>query len=99
MSQTQEMVLVKILEKEYQVACPADEKRALIESARVLDEKMRDIKSTSSVVGVERIAVMAALNMAHDFLRESEKATVADKYLQRLSSKINDALNAQSKLI
>jgi len=60
-------VLVHLLDKEFRVACPADEKENLIRAARYLDDKMREIRS-SNVLGLERIAVMAALNLAHDLL-------------------------------
>lgn len=60
-------VLVHLLDKEFRVACPADEKENLIRAARYLDDKMREIRS-ANVLGLERIAVMAALNLAHDLL-------------------------------
>ena len=59
---------VKILEKEYQISCPADERKALIDSAEMLNLKMREIRDSGKVVGLDRIAVMAALNMANDLI-------------------------------
>ncbi|MEE4249261.1 MAG: cell division protein ZapA, partial [Alcanivoracaceae bacterium] len=53
-------VLVHLLDKEFRVACPAEEKENLVRAARYLDDKMREIRS-SNVLGLERIAVMAAL--------------------------------------
>ena len=61
-------VNVKILEKEYQIACPAEERKSLIDSAELLNGKMREIRDSGKVVGLDRIAVMAALNMANDLL-------------------------------
>ncbi len=61
-------VSVRILDKEYQIACPADQRTALLDSAEMLNEKMREIRDKSGVVGLDRIAVMAALNMANDLL-------------------------------
>jgi len=61
-------VNVKILEKEYQIACPAEERKALIDSAELLNGKMREIRDSGKVVGLDRIAVMAALNMANELL-------------------------------
>ncbi len=61
-------VNVKILEKEYQIACPAEGRKALIDSAELLNYKMREIRDSGKVVGLDRIAVMAALNMANDLL-------------------------------
>lgn len=62
-------VNIRILEKEYQISCPASERPALVESAELLNSKMRQIRDSGKVIGLDRIAVMAALNMANDLLR------------------------------
>ena len=62
-------VTVRILDKEYFVGCPPDERNDLLESAEYLNKKMREIRDTGKVVGADRIAVMAALNMANELLR------------------------------
>jgi cell division protein ZapA len=62
-------VNIKILDKEYQIACPPSERNALLSSAELLNSKMREIRDTGKVIGTDRIAVMAALNMANDLLR------------------------------
>ena len=64
-------VTVKILDKEYQVACPKDQEAELIVSANYLDSQMRAIRDSGKVVGLERIAVMAALNISYELLRAS----------------------------
>ena len=69
MSRTANTVSVTILDKEYQVACPEDQQAELLLSARHLDEQMRAIRSTGKVIGLERIAVMAALNISHELLQ------------------------------
>lgn len=61
-------VSVRILDKEYKVACPAEERTDLLDSAEVLNAKMLEIRDSGRVVGLDRIAVMAALNMANDLL-------------------------------
>ncbi len=66
-------VSIRILEKEYQVACPPDERSALLDSAELLNNKMREIRDGGRVVGLERIAVMAALNMANELLRSRDR--------------------------
>jgi cell division protein ZapA len=66
-------VTVRILEKEYQVACPPGERNALLDSAELLNARMREIRDTGKVVGLDRIAVMAALNMANELLRARTK--------------------------
>ena len=62
-------VSVHILDKEYQVACPEDQQAELIISARYLDKQMRTIRDTGKVIGLERIAVMAALNISLELLK------------------------------
>ena len=62
-------VTVRILEKEYFVSCPQEERADLLDSAEYLNKKMREIRDTGKIVGADRIAVMAALNMANELLR------------------------------
>lgn len=93
-----ETVFVKILDKEYQVACPREERQALVESAQLLDERMKAIRGTGAVIGLERIAVMAALNLSHELLQSknsnagsSSAANHSD--LLRLNEKLDRALS------
>ena len=85
-------VSVDILDKEYQVACPADEELALAQAARYLDQHMRDIRSTGRVIGLERVAIMAALNISHELLalKSGDSAIETSEEHERLS-----ALNSQ----
>lgn len=88
-------VHVKILDKDYQVACPPSEKEALLLAADELDKRMRKIKNSGAMVGVDRIAVMVALNLCHE-LHESQKQSstpVNDETVQRLSEKLALALS------
>lgn len=62
-------VSIRILEKEYHVACPAEDRRALMDSAEFLNKRMREIRDSGKVVGLDRIAVMAALNITNELLR------------------------------
>ena len=66
-------VTVHILDKEYCIACPADERANLESAARYLDGKMREIRSGGKVIGADRIAVMAALNITHDLLHKQQR--------------------------
>ena len=66
-----ETVIVKLLDKEYQVACPPGQQQALVRSANYLDNQMRNIRSTGKVIGLERIAVMAALNISNELVDSS----------------------------
>jgi len=90
-------VRVHILDKDYQVACPANERDALLESARYLDQQMRSIRQSGKVIGIERIAVMAALNITHELLQHGQKSDKGSQDIQdrlrRLTSKIDDTIN------
>lgn len=66
-------VTVHILDKEYCIACPADERSNLESAARYLDGKMREIRGGGKVIGADRIAVMAALNITHDLLHKQQR--------------------------
>ena len=81
-------VSVDILEKEYQVACPPNEEMALTQAARYLDQHMRDIRSTGKVMGLERVAIMAALNISHELLalKSGDNPVETSEERERLSS-------------
>lgn len=82
-----EPVKVTILDKEYLIACPEDEKEGLLRSAHMLNRRMREIRDSGKVVGADRIAVMAALNLAHELLRNDEASTdLADTLEKRLAA-------------
>ena len=72
MSNDISQVSVRILDKEYQVSCPLDERQDLINSAELLNSAMRDIRDGGKVVGLDRIAVMAALNLANELLKKRD---------------------------
>ena len=90
-------ITVSILDKDYQVACPPDEVPALRESAQYLDDKMREMKESTSVFGLDRLAVMAALNIANDYISETHKTLdiVSDHKndFEKLDGKLDQALN------
>lgn len=87
---------VKILEKDYLVACPPDKQLALESSANHLDQKMREIRASGKVLGIERIAVMAALNITYELLENSKGTQDSSEILQSLEEKMNQVL-ARSK--
>ncbi|MBA1201544.1 cell division protein ZapA [Pseudomonas capeferrum] len=70
-------VTVQILDKEYSIICPPEERNNLVSAARYLDGKMREIRSSGKVIGADRIAVMAALNITHDLLHRQDRPEVA----------------------
>ena len=92
MSNSRNTVSVKILDKEYLVACPENEQEALTESAVYLDDKMREIRNSGKVHGLERIAVMAALNMAHEFLQKNQTHSGSQEIAHRLANKVDEVL-------
>lgn len=89
-------VTLRILDKEYQVACPPEERYNLEEAARHLDATMRDIRNRGKVVGVERIAVMAALNISHAMLTGNSQKTrlMSDQQqeISELTARLDQAL-------
>ena len=78
-------VSVRILEKEYQVACTVDERAALLDSAEYLNSEMKKIRESGKVIGLDRIAVIAALNMANELLKlRSRDTTVESDVIHRI---------------
>ncbi len=93
---------VTIMGREFRVACPEDEKQALLASVRHLDKKMREIRDAGKVVGLERIAIMAALNIAHELLssRDSGSFDTAEfkGRIKSMQDRIDQAMSEQDDL-
>jgi len=92
-----ETVTVHILGRDYQVACNIDERESLLKAAAELDYRMRDIRKNSSVIGIDRIAVIAALNLADELLQLRHQKNPDDELLladlhQRLDKLLPDNL-------
>ncbi len=92
MSQQSTTVEVKILDKEYLVACPEEEREALERAARHLDSKMREIRASGKVFGTERIAVMAALNITHELLERDTMSDATSTIQKAMDNKLDTAL-------
>jgi cell division protein ZapA len=94
-------VTVRILEKEYFVSCPQEERADLLDSAEYLNKKMREIRDSGKVVGADRIAVMAALNMASELLRmrknEGEMNAVTGR-VKHMRERVESALQRTRQL-
>ena len=94
-------VTIRILEKEYQVSCPADEKAELMAAAELLNKNMREIRDSGKVVGLDRVAVMAALNMANELLtrteNEQELKEIVNFRVKAMSSQLDSALGQSAK--
>ena len=72
-------VSIRILEKEYQVACPVEERTDLLDAAEYLNGKMREIRESGAVMGLDRIAVMAALNLSNELLKFKKNGGVSSE--------------------
>ncbi|MCW8827168.1 MAG: cell division protein ZapA [Gammaproteobacteria bacterium] len=85
---------IEILDKTYTIACPEDERHALHDSAKMLDERMRHIRDNDKVMGTERIAIIAALNIAHDLLTQQSAGVSEDveQRIQQLTLRIENEL-------
>lgn len=100
---------VAILGRDYKVACKEGEREDLTEAVSLLDARMREIRDSGKVGGVDRIAVMAALNIANELLRERKKSPAqgatavdagkAERRIRNMSAAIDRMLAGQEKLI
>ena len=95
-------ITVQILGKDYRVGCLSHERDGLLASAKYLNEKLREIKNSGKIVGSERMAVMAALNISHELLqaRNEQKASAQSlkTRLQGLQDRISIALDTNNQL-
>jgi cell division protein ZapA len=95
-------VTIRILEKEYNVACPAEEKPALVASAELLNHKMREIRDSGKVVGLDRVAVMAALNLANELLKaqgqDEELKNIVGLRIKAMREHLDTALGPAKQL-
>jgi cell division protein ZapA len=82
--------------RDFSVACPPDEQEDLLEAARYLDKSMKEIQKTGKIIGAERCAIMAALNITNDLLK-LQKATTGQEQikskLNALQARIDEALS------
>ncbi len=83
---------ISIMNKEFQVACPEGEEEALQRAARYLSEQMQEIRQSGKVVGMDRIAIMTALNMSHELLSGQSKVQTSQDYAKLRIRSLNDRL-------
>lgn len=101
MSDRMVRVSVRILEKEYQVACLPEERSELLDSAEYLNGKMREIRDAGNIVGLDRIAVMAALNLAHELLKRNRSDAIESEVSERvrqMRERVESALSRGQQL-
>ena len=93
-------VTVQILGKEYKLSCPADERDGLQQAAKMLDERMKGLKN-GGMIGLERIAVMAALNLGYELLQNrgnAKRDAESSSRLERLLVQADEELLAIEQL-
>ena len=102
MTTSNAQVSVRILDKEYQVACASEERTDLLDSAEILNSKMLEIRNSGRVVGLDRIAVMAALNMANELLHAQARDRLIEGdlsgRLKNISDRVESALGTSQQL-
>jgi len=93
---------VRLLDREYQVACPAEERADLLDSAEYLDAKMREVRDSGKVTGLERIAVISALNLANELIKLRRQGSAVDgdlaTRLRLLRERVESALERGQQL-
>jgi len=87
-------VTVLILDKEYRISCSPDEQHGLMDCARMLDQRMREVRQNGRVIGADRIAVMAALNLVYEMMQQRDEVVAEGKRLRTLQERIGKALEA-----
>jgi cell division protein ZapA len=102
MAEGAKTIEISILGRNYKIACGEGEREALIQAAAFLDGKMGEIKKAGKVTGTDRIAVMAALNIAHEFLttKLGNGFDIGDakRRIGSIEAKLDEALARQDKL-
>jgi cell division protein ZapA len=92
-----------VLDKDYTVACPPEEKEGLLESAELLNRRMREVRDSGKVMGAERMAVMTALNVIHEFTRERVERDRAvaetDAAIRTLETKLANAVPRRAPIV
>lgn len=91
---------IHILGRSFKVACSREEESALVAAADYLDGKMRAIRDNSKIIGAERIAIMAGLNLAHDLLTHGGGGLIeeARARVQHCNTLLDAVLEDQDKL-
>lgn len=92
---------VAIMGREFRVACPEEEREGLLQAVAYLDRKMREIRDGGKVIGLERIAIMAALNITHDYLAARPALPDTREHrerVERLVGLLDQALAQQDNL-
>jgi len=101
MSADPKALQVNVMGREFRVACPESEHKELLEAVDYLNKKMDEIRDGGKVIGIERIAIMAALNIAHELLTTKVGGfdmAALKRRMQSMETTLDQALRDQSKL-
>lgn len=99
---TAKSVDVQIMGREFTVSCTDEERQGLMDAVDYLDNKMREIRDAGKITGVERIAIMAALNLSHEVLNTKAGDIDIGDYKRRINvmqNQIDDVIAEQNKLL
>jgi cell division protein ZapA len=83
MSKTSQPVGIRLLDREYTVGCEPEERDSLLAAAKLLDGKMREIRGSNRMAALDRVAVLAALNLAHELQQLRDESEGRDRELER----------------
>ena len=101
MSNSSEPVALRLIDREFLIACAPEEREGLLESAAYLDRKMRELRANAKTPGFDRLAVLAAISITHEFLALRKQHSGADQsvgdILSAMRRKLEAALDAQLK--
>lgn len=97
MSNTSKPIKVMILDKEFLVACPEEDQAALLDSADFLNDKMKEVQRHGRVIGMDRITVMTALNMAHEMLQMRDSGKNFDQTIGSRLHLMQDKIDTTMK--
>jgi cell division protein ZapA len=94
MSASSEPVSIRVLDREYTVGVEPDERDSLMAAAKLLDAKMRDVRGANRMAAVDRVAVLAALNLAHELQQLRNDNAARDRELAHTLGELQGKLDA-----
>lgn len=93
-----ELIELRILDRDYRLTVSADDRDRLVQAASMVDTRMREIRDSGKLTSPDRIAVLAALQFAHQLIGEGESAAATSSAeTQRRVRRLNEALTAELK--
>ncbi len=102
MSEDNNLIAVKVLDREYSIRCPSQEEASLQEAARYLDDQMRVVRQSGTITSTDRVAIVTALNLTHElFQLRKQKNEYVDEVrdrVQNLQNKIENFLAAEEEV-